>query len=68
MGLREEIEKLKLDTRLLDWNLKHNRITPEELQKHLASLPDLSSQAVTLDNLEDRSVSNGHGDFQPYHS
>lgn len=42
MGLNEELEKMKFDTRLVDWNLKHKKIKEGDLKKHLSELPDCS--------------------------
>ncbi len=69
MGLREELEKLKFDTRLVDLNLKHKRVKPEELQKHLDALPDTAANVISLDALEDHGGhTNGHTEFQTLHS
>jgi len=42
---------LKLDSRMLEYNLRVGNITKEEYQKYIATLPDLSSQVekLTLD-------------------
>jgi hypothetical protein len=44
--------KMKFDIRMLEYNLAQGIITKEELEKHLASLPDESENtvAVTLDD------------------
>jgi hypothetical protein len=43
MSLSSEIEKLKYDKRLQNWYLNRKLMTREELDRHLASLPDLES-------------------------
>lgn len=43
MGLKKEIDKLKFDKRMVDWNLAHGIISAEELKQHMSSLPDSSS-------------------------
>lgn len=57
MKLREHIDKLKFDSRMTDINLKAGRLTKEEMDKYLSSLPDSAAQAETL-KLEDEK-SNG---------
>lgn len=52
MTLDKANAKLKLDSRMLEYNLRIGNITQEEYQKHLASLPDLAAQTEKLD-LED---------------
>ena len=43
MGLSEEIEKLKYDKRLLEWHVSRGKLSKEDMDKHLTSLPDLAS-------------------------
>ena len=40
MGLWKEVEKLRYDKRLMDWNISQGKMTKAEYQKHFASLPD----------------------------
>lgn len=42
MSLSKEIEKLKYDKRLMDWNLSRGKVSKAELDSYLGSLPDLS--------------------------
>ena len=67
MGLKEEIEKLKYDTRLIDLNLTHRRLTPAELEKHLGALTDCAANCEQMDKLEDGHT-NGHTESQLLHS
>ncbi|MDX9731690.1 MAG: hypothetical protein RBT63_07965 [Bdellovibrionales bacterium] len=48
-SLAVEIERLKFDKRLLDFNLSRKRLSKEDLQKHLESLPDLADSVVRVD-------------------
>ncbi len=63
MSLSKEVEKLKYDKRLIDWNVSRGKFAKEELQKYLASLPDLASN---VDHFglgdEGRSSSNGNSE------
>jgi hypothetical protein len=43
MSLSKELEKLKYDKRLIDWHVSRGKFPKEELQKYLASLPDLAN-------------------------
>lgn len=43
MALNEALKKLKFDTRLTEWYLKNNLMTPEELKNHLNELPDVGN-------------------------
>lgn len=67
MGLRDELQKLKFDKRLIDWNLKHKVVSDQELKKHLDSLTDLAAQAMTLEQGA-RGESNGSTQMGKLHS
>lgn len=43
MSLSVELEKLKYDKRLLDWNVSRGKISKDELKTYLGSLQDLAS-------------------------
>lgn len=49
MTLDKANANLKLDARMLEYNLRVGNITKEEYQKHLASLPDVSTQCEKID-------------------
>ena len=49
MSLSKEVEKLKYDKRLIDWHVNRGKIQKDELQKYLASLPDLASNVDHFD-------------------
>ncbi len=62
MSLYKEIEKLKYDKRLTDWHLSRNKVTKEEWQKYLSSLPDSAENVDTFrlhEEAGDRSNGNG---------
>lgn len=64
MKLNDSIKSLLFDARLVEWNLKHGKLTPDEVQKYLKSLPDCAANAVPL--MDDGS--NGKADsFQVSH-
>jgi hypothetical protein len=49
MGLlRPSLERMKLDKRMQDINLKNRTLKKTEIDSHLKSLPDLSDQAQPL--------------------
>ncbi len=52
MDLESILEELKYDKRLIEWNLRRGIITHEDVKKHLSSLQDISSEAISF-NLED---------------
>ena len=52
--LNGHIEKLKYDTRLVDWNLKHGNLTESDIESYYNGLEDLSRMAEAVD-LEDES-------------
>lgn len=55
MSLDKAMKTLKLDKRMLDWMLRNGRLTKEELQQHLQSLPDLKDQVDLVNLSDDRS-------------
>ena len=61
MSLDKAMQNLKLDLRLLEFNLRTGQITKEEVQKHLSSLPDSAGNCEKI-NIEehDRSTSEQH--------
>lgn len=48
MSLAQANKNLKLDSRLTERNISVGDLTQAELEKHLASLPDLSSNVDTF--------------------
>lgn len=60
MSLSKEIEKLKYDKRLTDWHLSRGKMSKDEHQKYLQSLPDSGDNVETFRLVEDdRSLANG---------
>ena len=55
MTLDKANANLKLDARMLEYNLRTGVFSKEEHQKYLASLPDLSSQYEKLNFEESNS-------------
>ncbi len=62
MSLHKAMKQLKLDKRLIEWNLRNGQLTQDELKKHLDSLPDLKDKVdiVNLSSTEDRSQFDSH--------
>jgi hypothetical protein len=62
MSLAEANKNLKYDTRLTERNMTVGEISKEELQKHLASLPDLAHNVETfgLDGKKESSSEDSH--------
>lgn len=48
-SLAKAMKKLKDDTRLTDFFLKHNQLTQEEVQKTLNNLEDSAANSVPVD-------------------
>lgn len=66
MSLSKEIEKLKFDKRLLDWQVSRGRLSKADLKKYLDALPDLASNVEPLHFPEDGgSRSSTNGSFAP---
>ena len=42
MALNKDLEKLKFDKRMIEWNFNQKQITPSDVQKYLKSLEDIS--------------------------
>ena len=57
MSLDKAMKNLKYDTRLAEYNLNNGLITKQELEKHLATLPDDSSKSEPL-KIEEKDNSN----------
>lgn len=68
MSLSKELEKLKYDKRLIDWNVAHGKWSKDDLKKYYDSLPDLASNVDAFDLGDDRgSSSTGNGGSYPTH-
>ncbi len=49
MTVNEALEKMKFETRLIDYFMKEGRITPQDYEAYLKSLGDLSDKSTTID-------------------
>jgi hypothetical protein len=49
MSLDKAMKNLKFDSRLVEHNLRSGTITKEDLQKHLAQLPDSGANAIKIE-------------------
>lgn len=49
MAKSRQDELIKFDSRMIEYNLTRGTLTKEEYDKHLQSLPDLTSQSTTLE-------------------
>lgn len=58
--LEEAIQELKLDTRMVERNLRNQSVTAQEVDKHMNSLPDDAANAVAVD-IEKVSAWDGKG-------
>jgi len=54
MSLDKAMKRLQFDSRLVEFNLRTGQIKKEELEKHLASLPDSAANAGKLE-IEEKS-------------
>lgn len=59
MSLKKELDKLKTDKRLTGWHISRGKLSKQEHDAHLASLPD---SADNVYNEEDDDLDNP-GDF-----
>jgi hypothetical protein len=56
MMVRPQYNPPEFDTRMTDWNLKHNVLSKKQLEDFLKTLPDVAANAEDLtidDGLED---------------
>ena len=62
MSLDKAMQNLKLDSRLIEFNIRTGQITKEDLQKHLASLPDSAAncEKINIEENSDRSSQDQH--------
>ena len=62
MSLDKAMQNLKLDSRLVEFNIRTGQITKEDLQKHLANLPDLAQncEKINIEENHERSSSEQH--------
>ena len=63
MSLKDAIEKLKYDSRMVEINMKSEILNGQDLKKHLEKLPDLKGNSMSLD-IE----SEGHDDEMDAHT
>lgn len=54
MSLGKEIEKLKFDKRMTEWNVNQGKLKKDDLKKHLDTLPDLASNVEQFGLGDDR--------------
>jgi hypothetical protein len=57
MSLTDAIAKMKFDNRLVQQNLNSKTLKPDEIQKHLASLPDCSDKCETMSLFQEEPAS-----------
>lgn len=53
MGLDKEMEILKFDNRMREWNLRKGRISKEEVDSYLSGLEDCQNNMIKLELEED---------------
>ena len=49
MSLKKDVENLKFDKRMIDWNISREVLTQDELKKHLSDLPDSSHNLASIE-------------------
>lgn len=59
MALDNDLDTLKFDNRLVEFQIRHGQLTKAEVEKHLSNLPDSASN-VSKVQLFDESKTNGH--------
>jgi hypothetical protein len=58
MAKNDGVNPHEFDSRMIEWNLKHNRVTKDQLKAHLSSLPDDAANCETIE-LDETSPGNG---------
>jgi hypothetical protein len=48
MASKLEVDPLAYDNRMIEWNLKHEKLSREQLKSHLAGLPDDAANSETM--------------------
>ena len=48
-SLNVSIERMKFDTRMIDYNIKQEVVTLSEYKQHLSQLPDLADEALPIE-------------------
>ena len=54
MALNKDLEKLKFDKRMIEWNFNQKLITYNDVQKHLKSLEDASQLSQPIFQEEEK--------------
>jgi len=58
--LKLNVNTYEFDSRLTEWNLRHNKLTKSDLDQYLKNLSDESANAMNLNIEESDLNSNGH--------
>jgi len=61
MSSKLEVYPTDFDSRMVEWNLKHNKITRDQLKTYLAALPDEVANSMTM-TLDESDEEQNHGD------
>jgi hypothetical protein len=56
MNLRQALDKMKFDVRMVDLNVRNGSIKQQDVQKHLESLEDAQTNATNLEIDENEGV------------
>ena len=59
--LKMNVNPFEFDSRMIEWNLKHNILSKEKLKAYLDALPDSSGNMEPLRIDEDAAGFNGSG-------
>ena len=49
MTLKQEIEKLKYDKRVMEWHIRHGKLSADDAKKHIDALPDCSGNVARME-------------------
>lgn len=60
MTLDKALKNMKYDTRLVEWHIKNNQLSKEELEKHLQQLPDCGGNIDLISFSKEESEENEH--------
>ena len=55
---KSHLNPVEFDSRMIEWNLRHNIVTKEKLKGHLDSLPDDSANSELI-HIEDEDMDVG---------
>jgi hypothetical protein len=56
---KDKMDPFEFDSRMVEWYIKHNVITKDQLQAHLKTLTDSQANAIQIELDDEPTTSNG---------